>query len=520
MNALLDRLFGRERGQRREDVKSRIRKRLGLRARPGKPAVERYAVPTAGSAQPAQEATAQEAPQKDASDTFADGRLEKAVQAGDKLPARTVQRRLLRANMPKHRRALLFLRVGDKALAQMRRHLAQGEPKPLWAQRLGGGTWTLVRGRVHFDGLPFARHAEKRAAVKRLYFDPREPSTILPITEKLRARYCNVSRRDVRTVLRSLETYQRNLGRRRPQEVKTHTVMRRPGVIAIDAFFPSKSIDGWEGDWAMVLCCMDTWSRFSRAYACENKKGVTVGKALKRFLAEMASLGHPPRRILADKGTDLGGWRVRELMERYRRPKDRDASMIILAPSGTPVLIVEAMNAQYQRRLAVFRTSGLTSDPSEILTAISDQLNSQPRRARAGLSPLQLLGLGKAERDVVNARSTDRFVESAEGIRGLAPLRQGHTVRRLLMTRKEQEAPGMKFKGFRPKWSRELYRVLRVTSARGNPNLKRYHIGTDHAAYRWELQLVREVDREVPRGLFTPARDDVVRTETDWWKPL
>ena len=83
--------------------------------------------------------------------------------------------------------------------------------------------------------------------------------------------------------------------------------------------------------------------------------------------------------------------------------------MIILAPSGTPVLIVEAMNAQYQRRLAVFRTSGLTSDPSEILTAISDQLNSQPRRARAGLSPLQLLGLGKAA-SISRRRTLDRFL--------------------------------------------------------------------------------------------------------------
>ena len=275
MNALLDRLFGQKRGQRREGVKARIRKRLGMRARPGQPAVERYAVPTAGSAQPAQPAQPVSKPpavKKAAQEQFADGRLEKAVQAGDKLPARAVQRRLLRANMPKHRRALLFLRIGDKALAQMRRHLAQGEPKPVWAQRLGGGTWTLVRGRVHFDGLPFARHAEKRTAVKRLYFDPREPSTILPITEKLRARYCNVSRRDVRTVLRSLETYQRNLGRRKPQEVKTHTVMRAPGVIAIDAFFPSKAIDGWEGEWSMVLCCMDTWSRFSRRTCARTRR--------------------------------------------------------------------------------------------------------------------------------------------------------------------------------------------------------------------------------------------------------
>ena len=518
MQALLDGLFGPRRAARREGVKRRIRQRLGLAprgpqaaAKAGRQAPEAEVKSSGPAAEPA------------SARKGAARRVARVLSAGDDLPARAGQpptKRLLRAKLPKHRRALLFLNLGLPAVRQMRRHLRDGAPMPAWAARLGGGAWSLRGSEVLLDGLPLASPEQKRAAVKRLYFDPRQPSTILPIAEKLRTEFCNVSKGDVRRVLRSLETYQRNLGRRKPQEVKTHTVMKRPGVIAIDAFFPSKSIDGWRGDWKMVLCCMDTWSRFSRAYVCEDKKGITVGKALKRFLAEMASLGHPPRRILADKGTDLGGWRLRELMERYRRPKDGNASMIILAPAGTPVLIVEAMNAQYQRRLAVFRTSGLTDDPSEILTAISDQLNSQPRRARAGLSPLQLLGLGKRDRELVNARSTDRFVESAEGIRGLAPLRRGQTVRRLLMTRKEQEAPTMKFKGFRPKWSRELYTVERITSARGNPNLKRYHIGTDHALFRWELQLVRSVDAEVPRGLFTPARDDVVRTGEDWWKPL
>ena len=74
----------------------------------------------------------------------------------------------------------------------------------------------------------------------------------------------------------------------------------------------------------------------------------------------------------------------------------------------------------------------------------------------------------------------------------------------------------MKFKGFRPKWSKEVYRILNISSARGNANLKRYDIGTGTRQFRWELQLVHDVDSEVPRGLFTPARDDVVRTGEDW----
>ena len=48
--------------------------------------------------------------------------------------------------------------------------------------------------------------SEKRIQVKRLYFDPREPATILPITDKLREKYPNVSKKNVTEILRSLET--------------------------------------------------------------------------------------------------------------------------------------------------------------------------------------------------------------------------------------------------------------------------------------------------------------------------
>ena len=110
---------------------------------------------------------------------------------------------------------------------------------------------------------------------------------------------------------------------------------------------------------------------------------------------------------MSDKGSELHV--SRGLMERYRQAKDGDRPMVLKSPTGTPILLVEAMNAQYQRRMQTFRTSGLTNDPAAVLRDISDQLNNQPRPSRGNLSPVQLLALSEAQRRLLN----DKFAAPA-----------------------------------------------------------------------------------------------------------
>ena len=134
------------------------------------------------------------------------------------------------------------------------------------------------------------------------YFDPREPATIEAITAKLRTEWANVSKRNVTSVLRSLVTYQRNFRRRRPPDIKNRMFLYNPGMIAMDMFFPSAN-DGWER--YSCLTCMDTWSRYVGIYAIATKKYDDVLWAMRDFLAKFASMGHLPRRILSDQGTDM-----------------------------------------------------------------------------------------------------------------------------------------------------------------------------------------------------------------------
>ena len=341
-------------------------------------------------------------------------------------------------------------------------------------------------------GLPFALFEDKRDAVKKLYFDPREPSTIQPITEKLYQLWANISRRNVTRILKSLETYQLNYGRRRPPDLKNRFFMRNPGMIVMDMFFPSKKL-GWAK--TNVLVCADSWSRYTGVYAIDTKRKADVLKAMTDFLADFASMGHVPRRILCDKGADMKAAYV--VMEKYRQYKDGNKPLVLHTATGTPVLLVEALNAQVQRRMQVFRTSGLIDEASQIVHEIAHQINRQPRPDRGNLTPIQLLYLDQEGRNQVNRTYRDRTVPKTE-LQGLPDLHVNDTVRLLMMTRKEQETNAVK--GFAPKWSEELYTVLRKNALRKNEFNFRYDIGLPDTFYRHELLKILggRVDNEVP----------------------
>ena len=226
------------------------------------------------------------------------------------------------------------------------------------------------------------------------------------------------------------------------------------------------------------------------------------------FLTKFASFGFPPRRILSDRGTDMAA--ARRVIEKYRKPKDGNRPMVVHSETAQPINIVESLNAQVQRRMQVFRTSGLTDDPSVLLEDISDSLNRQPRPERGGLNPLQLLALNDAERKRVNEMSDIR--DDLPEVQGLPKLNVGDAVRILMMTRKQQAQNSIK--GFTAKWSREVYTVLKKTAIPRNKQNHRYDVGTHQSYFRHELlKIPQNVDTETPdlivhRQVVTTAPDE------------
>ena len=404
---------------------------------------------------------------------------------------------ILQTSVDPARRHILFLNVGDEPILNAVQALQRGTPLPPWMKYLENIT-TEAGKLYHKQGgerLPFAFKDEKRMSVKKLYFNPKEPSTIQPITDTLRKQFCNISRRNVRDILRSLQTYQLMFPRRLPPSKIPHrTVYTKPGIIAMDTFFPSAN-SGWRKRSGGVLVCMDIWSRFSRAYALEKKAAPFFDVAMQAFFAEFTSLGHLPRRLLTDKGSELTVGTP--LIEKYRLPRDGTADMHLKSFTGTPVQVVEAMNAQYQRRLEAFRIAELHDDVADLLWDISEQLNNQKRQRRGNMTPYQLLELNQKERNVINQKYTDGYGIGLEGEKKLPLLQVGNHVRKLEMTFKEQ-VKGTK-KGFQEKWSRRKYQVLKRTALRRNPGVYRYSIGDPKRTYyRHELLLIpRDTDQEV-----------------------
>ncbi len=396
------------------------------------------------------------------------------------------------------RREMLFMNPGDEKIMEAVLSIQRSSAPPPWALRFQGFLRQKNGKLWWFENqteLPFALKADKRHAVKRLYFDPREPSTIIPIKQKLDTRFANMTKRDVTHILKSLETYQLNFQRRRPPKDSNRFFFKKPGMICADLFFPSKH-DGWEP--YNCLTIMDAWSRFCGFYAIRTKKHEDILICMNDFLQKFSSSGHLPRRMLTDRGTDMAAATV--AMEPFRQAKDKDAKLVLHPAAGQPVLLVEAMNAQVQRRMAIFSTSGLVTSPATILHEIAIQINNEPRGTRGGLTPIQMLKLNKPQQHEVNEKFKQKYVPSSE-LHGLPDLSVGDKVRLLKMTRKEQETN--KLKGFSAKWSRDIHTVIRKTKLRKNPFRFQYKItGRDTPFYRHELlKLNGPVDQKVPTNL-------------------
>ena len=443
-------------------------------------------------------------------------RIEKAQERVDKVDKSWPEKKTRLLFQPKlmgtQLRRMLFMNPGDEKIRMAVYAILHSMALPGWAvpyaPMLSVQGDQLYFDVIHSKPLPFAYSDEKQQEVKRLYFNPKKPSTIQPITDELRNKFCNITKRDVTNILKTLETYQRNFMRHRPPKVLGRMTLTQPGILAIDMFFPSKLL-GWRK--MNCLACMDTWSRFCRCYALPTKDFKSVERALTMFCQEFTALGHLPRRILADKGSDLAA--AKKVMEKYRLLKDRDVPMVLHSATGTPINIIEAMNSQIQRRMQVFRTAGLTDDPSVLLDDITDQINTQKRPDRGNLTPLELLALTPAERLEVNRIYTDRT--DVPEVPGLKPIFRGNYVRVLNMTRKEQITN--KLKGFAPKWSRKVYKIRKKLPIAKNKTQFRYYLEENQNwYYRHELLKIPEkLDKKVVRGLIS-HREKVVAPDEDW----
>ena len=407
--------------------------------------------------------------------------------------------------MSKAQRHLLFMNPGTVLILQAKYALSTGTPLPKWTNAFVDFL-SVKKNKLFFGEKEMLTTEDKRAEVKKIFYNPKGASTIMPITDAM-PRYANVTQRDVTNILRSLETYQLNFGRRLPPKVNGRMSIKKPGTIACDAFFPSRKF-GWTRDVGMCLTMMDVYSRFCHIYALVDKKKATVKVAMEDFFKKFASLGWRPLQGLSDKGTDLSPFG--EVFETYRGNKV--GPLVFKSVTGQPVLVVEHLNAQVQRRMEIFRTAAITDDPSVLLDDISFQINNQKRPDKEDLTPLEILQLNEQQIKVLNENAPDRTLLS-EPLKNMRRIDVGDTVRVLLMDRKQQKTGALK--GFQPKWSEDTFTVLKMTRLRNNSEMFRYFVGLHQSYYRHEiLWIPKVVDTEVPG--VSLSQSALIAPEENW----
>jgi hypothetical protein len=396
------------------------------------------------------------------------------------------------------RRHILFMRISDERILEATIAIQRNGILPPWTRNLSKFLSVQNNSLFFREGqilLKFALKDEKRRAVKLSYFDPKLPATILPITLYLREKYCNITKKEVTTILRSLETYQRQFRRYQHPKILSSTFFSKPGVIACDTFFTSAQ-QGWKP--TNVLAIMDVYSRFCRAYALEKKERQFFKPAIEAFCKELLSMQIMPRRILSDKGSELTV--AAEVMEKFRLKRDGDKPLHLRSYTGQPVGVIENLNAQISRRLEIFRISDLAESPNQLLFDITEQLNHQPRVRKKNYTPYELIKMPSSMRNKLNLEiKSDYNGVSTVPQEKLQFLKAGDSVRKLLLNYKEQQTN--KLKGFQAKWSKEVYEVLRISSLIRNPLVKRYTISEPKGRqyFRHELLKITEVDSEVIR---------------------
>ena len=389
--------------------------------------------------------------------------------------------------MSAKRRQMLFINPGTEKIEQCIYAIKNNGALPDWATRF---TEQLsVKGDIlYFENLPMVTKEQKRNLIKKEYFHPAKQSTIKGILDDLKVKYANISRANVTQILKSIETYQLNFARRHPPKIMGRMILKTPGIIACDMFFPQRK-NGWEKSYVLVMA--DCYSRFVKAYNVERKSFELVEQAMLKFVKAFLSTGHLIKHIICDKGTDLAP--AKKIMEKFRN--GRSGPLVFHTKTGQPVNLIEQINAQIQRRLQVFATSGLIDNPGLILEQVCDSINNLKRPIRGNLTPIEILRLDKAGRNDLNTKY--KIADYNQDGRGLRELFIGSHVRTLQMTIKEQNQN--KIKGFAPKWSRDVYTVSKKRALQGNPdNFKYYVSGLTDGFYRHELLWVpKETDTNV-----------------------
>ena len=371
---------------------------------------------------------------------------------------------------------------------------------PLWVKKVGADNLSIRSGRLHVTGIPVFNTREVAGLVKKMYYSARGASTPYAIHSKLAPRVANCSAASVRRVVGTLETYQVTKRVLKPPDNRGHKNWMTPGTLQADTTFT----DGRYDKKFAIAVMHDVWSGYTRAFVVENETAAVSARAMKKFGQELLSrFGVRPKILMTDKGSEYATF---GRLARTWRAKH------LASPTGKPINEIESKNAMLKRRLEIQLVAhGQTRNISGILEDICEDINTTPRQWREGHTPVQLLTMSARMRKEVNRASLKKrrnYTHSEPFRSRLKEVGVGTRVRRILWTTKDIKTRPMGKKGHMEKWSREIYKVLKIITQRNAVKKYKINDGLPRWYFRTEIQKVIQVDTEIPASTKPSGRQD------------
>ena len=347
----------------------------------------------------------------------------------------------------------------------------------------------LKNGRLYFKDLPILRQSEIQKICRETYFNPEEPIGCDQIYKLIQHKAANLSRTKVRKAIQSIEQYQLRREIRRPKEVMSNFKVFSTNTAMVDMFF----INNFK-----FVNIAEAFSGYIKVYYVNSGNADLINECMIDFIKIIKGYNHKISRILSDPGSE------------NKKLKNIPGIVSIFTETAQPLHLIEYYNSLVAKRLMLYLD--LKFDPSEVLPLIMNGINNRVRRRRNDFSPIEILNMSVQDQKRI---AQDIVYKVPEQFYNMKKIRKGSYVRILMVSRKSQRVRSMSYKGYRKKYSAEVYQVSRIKRIPGTLNVFKYVVNSKEY-FRNELLLVPEyIDKIIPQIQKLPRKDPLFALDDD-----
>ena len=330
----------------------------------------------------------------------------------------------------------------------------------------------LDKDRLYFKDMPILRPHEIQKLCREMYFDPLKPFSPDKIYREISSQAANLSRSKVRKAVQAIEQYQLRREIRRPKKVEANFIVTSSNTIVCDMFFMNNY---------KFFNCIEAFSGYIKTYYVNSSHADLIKTCVMDFMREISGYGHLITRLICDKGTE------------NQKLKNINNLKVIMTKTAQPMHLAEFYNSLVAKRINLYLD--LDFEPSEILDLVLKGLNHRKRTNRSHFTPIEILEMSKQNQKLI---AKDIVYKVPEEHYNLKKIHVGSFVRILQLSRKDQRVRPMSYKGYKKKYSDEIFQVQKIKRVSGTINVFKYNInGTEY--FRNELLLIPEyVDKKIP----------------------